>query len=383
MLAVGLMSGTSLDGIDAALVSIVPTARAYEIELLDFRTFSFEAELELELRAALPPREPRASQLAHLDRRLGEAFAHAARTIAGDRRIGYVSSHGQTLYHEGSVHVTMQLGDPYLIRDACEATVCYDFRRADCAAGGEGAPLVPYVDALMLASDEEDRVALNIGGIANLTVLPENAFPLDVVAFDCGPGVMLIDAFVRMRTGGSSVMDKDGTLALRGAINFPALRAMLANPYFATPPPKSTGRERFGPQFLAAHAGHLDKLSLEDGAATLTELTARAAADAIEAHASHGARVIASGGGARNPALIERLRNHLPESRVESSDEHGLPGDAKEAIAFAILGYETLRERAANVPRVTGASRETVLGSIVPRGLRDVLAEVENECQSL
>jgi anhydro-N-acetylmuramic acid kinase len=194
---------------------------------------------------------------------------------------------------------------------------------------------------------------------------------------------MLIDALVRMRTGGAAAMDKDGALALRGSINFPALRAMLANPYFATPPPKSTGRERFGPQFLATHAAQLDGLSLEDGAATLTELTARAAADAIEAHASNGARVLCSGGGARNPALLARLRNHLPESNVESSDAYGLPGDAKEAIAFAILGYETLRERAANVPRVTGATREVVLGSIVPRGLRGLIAEVESECQSL
>lgn len=383
MLAIGLMSGTSLDGIDAALVSIVPTARAYAVELIDFKTVAFEPELDLELRAALPPREPRASQLAHLDRRLGEAFANAAATLRAGRRISYVSSHGQTIFHEGSVHVTMQLGDPYLIREACGASVCYDFRRADCAVGGEGAPLVPYVDALMLSSDSEHRVALNIGGIANLSVLPQRAHPADVDAFDCGPGVMLIDAFVRMRTGGSARMDADGALAMRGSINFPALRAMLANSYFAAPPPKSTGRERFGAHFLATHAGLLDALSLEDGAATLTELTAKAAADAILAHAARGARVLCSGGGARNPAILARLRNHLPESSVETSDGYGIAGDAKEAIAFAILGYETLRGRAANVPRVTGAQAEVVLGSIAPRELRALLEEVENECRSL
>ncbi len=383
MLVASLMSGTSLDGIDAALVSIVPKKQAYAIELLAFETFAFEPELDLELRAAVPPRTPKASQLAYLDRRLGEAFARAAKSITGGKRVGFVSSHGQTIYHEGSVHVTMQIGDPYLIREACDATVCFDFRRADCAVGGEGAPLVPYVDALMLASAEEDRVALNIGGIANLSVLPRNMEPSDVVAFDCGPGVMLIDAFVRMRSGGSAHMDTDGALATRGEIDAKALRAMLADPYFAQAPPKSTGRERFGPQFLAKHASLLDRLRIEDGAATLTDLTARAASDAISTHASAGSRVLCSGGGARNPALMERLRNHLPESAVETTDGYGLAGDAKEAIAFAILGYETLRERAANVPSVTGASRPTVLGAIAPRGLRELLAEVEAECQSL
>lgn len=383
MLAVGLMSGTSLDGIDAALVSIVPHQRSYHVELRAFKTYAFEPELDMELRAALPPRVPKASQLAYLDRRLGEAFGRAARSIAGAERVSFVSSHGQTIYHEGSVHVTMQIGDPYLIRDACDATVCFDFRRADCAVGGEGAPLVPYVDALMLASTDEDRVALNLGGIANLSVLPRAMDPSDVVAFDCGPGVMLIDAFVRMRSGGSTQMDTDGLLAMRGEIDAKALRAMLADPYFEQAPPKSTGRERFGAQFLATHASHLDRLRIEDGAATLTELTARVAADAICAHAVAGSRVLCSGGGARNPALLERLRNHLPESAVELTDAYGLPSDAKEAIAFAILGYETLRERAANVPGVTGASRPTVLGAIVPRGLRELLAEVETSCQSL
>ena len=383
MLAVGLMSGTSLDGIDAALVSIVPREQSYAIDLLAFETYPFESELDLELRAALPPRTPTASQLAYLDRRLGEAFAHAAKAIAGKHPVAYVSSHGQTIYHEGSVHVTMQLGDPYLIRDASDASVVFDFRRADCAVNGEGAPLVPYVDAILLADKRENRVALNLGGIANITVLPRETVAEDVVAFDCGPGVMLIDAFVRMRSRGRSTMDVDGKMAQRGAIDAKVLRELLADPYFSKAPPKSTGRERFGTQFLAAHANALDEMKLEDAVATLTELTAKSVADAIDAYAKGTARVLCSGGGARNPALMERLRNHLPEAALETTDSYGIPADAKEAIAFAVLGYETLRERVANVPRVTGATRPTVLGAIVPKNLRALMGEVETECQSL
>lgn len=383
MLAIGLMSGTSLDGIDAALVSIVPTARAYNVELVDFLTLPFDAPLERLMRMALPPEEPVVSQIARLDRTLGEAFADAARRVRGDRRVAFVASHGQTVYHDGREHATMQIGDPYVLRDTCDATVVYDFRRADCARGGEGAPLVPYVDALMLAHPTEDRVALNIGGIANLTVLPKDASPSDVVAFDCGPGVMLIDAFVAARTDGHMKMDVDGSYALHGTVDRVLLHRMLDDPYFAAAPPKSTGRERFGSQFLEKFSTELAQLALEDAAATLTELTAVAISDAIRAYARPGSHVLCGGGGVKNPALMKRLQHHLATCLVEHSDVVGFPADAKEAIAFAILGYETLRERAANVPRVTGATGGTVLGSIVPRRLRELIAEVEEECRFL
>jgi anhydro-N-acetylmuramic acid kinase len=382
MIAVGLMSGTSLDGIDAALVRIVPRDTGYGIDLLNFVTTPFDGDLERRLRAALPPHEATAAAIAGLHRSLGAAFARAARSACGALGVDYVASHGHTIFHDGAAHLTMQIGDPFVIREALRATVCYDFRTADCVVGGNGAPLVPYVDVLLLADPNEDRVALNIGGIANLTALPRGCVANDVEAFDCGPGVMLIDAFVQMRTGPAQRYDVDGALAAAGRVDETALGAMLSDPYFAQVAPKSTGRERFGAQFLLAHRHVLERLSTPDGCATLTELTAAAIADAVAKLGMAAARVLCSGGGARNPALMRRIAARLPQARVESSETVGVRGDAKEAIAFAVLGYETLRERAANVPRVTGASHAVPLGAIAPFALRRLISEVENECRS-
>jgi anhydro-N-acetylmuramic acid kinase len=192
---------------------------------------------------------------------------------------------------------------------------------------------------------------------------------------------MLIDAFVRERTNGEMRYDRDGAFAAKGAVDAQTLEAMLADPYFALAPPKSTGRERFGAQFLRAHAERLSALSLEDGAATLTALTARTLAAAIQSSAPEGARVLVSGGGAHNLALMTALQERLPRSRVERSDVMNFHGDAKEAIAFALLGYETLRGRPANVPSATGASRPVPLGSIAPYNLSALLAKMEAECR--
>ncbi|MGC2131488.1 MAG: anhydro-N-acetylmuramic acid kinase [Candidatus Aquilonibacter sp.] len=381
MIAVGLMSGTSLDGIDAALVRIVPRDMGYGIDLLNFVTMPFDGDLERRLRAALPPHEATAAAIAGLHRSLGAAFARAARSASGALAVDYVASHGQTIFHDGAAHLTMQIGDPFVIRESLRATVCYDFRTADCVVGGNGAPLVPYVDVLLLADPSEDRVALNIGGIANLTALPRGCVANDVQAFDCGPGVMLIDAFVQMRTGPGQRYDVDGALAAAGRVDETALEAMLSDPYFAQVAPKSTGRERFGAQFLLSYRHVLERLSTQDGCATLTELTAATVADAVAKLGMAAARVLCSGGGARNPVLMRRIAARLPQARVESSDTVGLRGDAKEAIAFAVLGYETLRERAANVPRVTGASHAVPLGAIAPFSLRRLMSEVEKECR--
>jgi anhydro-N-acetylmuramic acid kinase len=309
-------------------------------------------------------------------------FARAARAAAGALSVDYVASHGQTLYHDGGSHVTMQLGDAFAIRESMRATVCYDFRSADCAAGGIGAPLVPYVDGLLLGSPSEDRVAVNIGGIANVTALERDAAPHDVMAFDCGPGVRLIDQFVRERTGGELTYDDDGAFAAAGNVDETTLIEMLNDPYFAHPAPKSTGRERFGEQFLRERGASLASMSLEDGCATLTELTAVTIANAIAELGLGKARVLCSGGGAQNRVLLRRIAARLSGARVETTDAAGLPAKAKEAIAFAVLGYETLRERAANVPRVTGASHAVPLGAIAPHDLRRLLAVVEAECQS-
>ncbi len=374
------MSGTSLDGVDAAYVEILPRGEGYALELVRFLTLPFEPELHEALLAALPPHAGTVAAAARLHNALGHAYARAARAAALGDPVDFIGSHGQTLWHEGSRHLTFQLGDAFVIREAMSATVCYDFRSADTAAGGQGAPLVARIDALLLGSAFEDRVALNLGGIANVTILRAGARPADAIAFDTGPANMLIDAFVRERSGGAQHFDEDGVLAAAGCVDANLLDAMLADDFFAMPPPKSTGRERFGSQFLFAHEGALRRLSLEDGAATLTELTARSVAEAIERLGYRHAHVIVSGGGARNETLVRRIAARLAGARVERSDSMDIPAHAKEAMAFALLGYETLRGRASNVPGATGAARPVCLGAIAPHDLSSLLGRVAREC---
>ena len=383
MIAVGLMSGTSLDGVDAVLLGIEPRERSYKFDVLSFATLPFGPELAARLRAALPPNAPSIAEVARLGHELGNAFARAARQVCGALPVDYVASHGQTIWHDGPGHTSVQVGDPFVIREAMNATVCYDFRAADCAAGGHGAPLMPYVDTLLFADAHEDRAAVNLGGIANLTALPAGADSHDVAAFDTGPGNMLTDAFCVERTSGASSYDPEGSFAESGRIDEPALAEMLRDPYFSFSPPKTTGRERFGSQFLRKHSEVLDGLSLPDGCATLAELTAITVAAGVSAVRLECARILCSGGGVRNRHLMQRLQALLPGARVETTDVYGVPSDAKEAIAFALLGYETLRERAANVPRVTGASRAVPLGALAPLRLASLLANVERECRSL
>lgn len=380
MLAIGLMSGTSLDGIDAALLEIHPRGEGYAIELRSFETRVFEKDLRNELLALLPPNEGSVELLARIHTRLGEAYARAAKSVAGSTKPAYVASHGQTVWHDGAAGITLQIGNAFAIREALEATVCYDFRSADTAAGGHGAPLVARVDALLLCDDREDRVALNLGGIANVTLLRAGAPAEEAIAFDTGPANMLLDRFIAGRTGDASSFDRDGALARSGHVDNALLAALMSDEYFAAPPPKTTGRERFGAQFLARYAGEFAHLSTEDGAATLTELTAASIAQALVRSDFSDARVIVSGGGARNRALLARLAARLGGARVETSDAMGIPVDAKEAIAFAVLGYETLRGRAANVPAATGAAHAAVLGAIAPHELSVLLADVAREC---
>jgi len=377
--AVGLMSGTSLDGIDAALVHLWPGGRGIVASLENFMTVPFSPDLACAIRAALPPHEPAPVVVAALDAALGDAFGAAVRAVSGDLAPDFVASHGLTLYHDGSARTTVQLGDPYRIRAAARATVVADFRRADCAAGGEGAPLVPYVDALLLGRDDRDVVALNLGGIANLTVVPRGA-RAPRLAFDAGPANMPLDGFVRARGAGD--FDRDGALAARGTVDAAALRALLASEaaWFALPPPKSTGRERFGDGFLERNAAALAALTLADGCATLVAFVATVVRDAV-AHVGvdPGASVVCSGGGARNPVLFAALRAELGGlgCEVVPSDACGLDGDAKEAVAFAILGLELVRGRPAGVPAATGAMYSALLGAIVPHELAALARKIE------
>uniref|UniRef100_E6PIZ1 Anhydro-N-acetylmuramic acid kinase n=1 Tax=mine drainage metagenome TaxID=410659 RepID=E6PIZ1_9ZZZZ len=381
MIALGMMSGTSLDGIDCALVDLQARGEALQMNLLDARTFAFDATTARLLDEVVRHGASELAAVARLHRALGLAHADAAESFLGGRSVDFAAMHGQTIFHDGAAALTLQIGDPFALRERIAASVCFDFRSADCALGGSGAPLVPYVDALLLADPFEKRVALNCGGIANVTLLPPGAHPEheNILAFDTGPGNMLLDAWVREASEGRAAFDENGEGATRGRPDARVLAAMLEDPYFAMAAPKSTGRERFGEPFVKRFRDDFRALALNDALATLLELTVESIARALELHRFADARVLCSGGGARNRAFLRALGRRLSRARVETSDAVGMPVDAKEAIAFAVLGYETLRERSANLPSVTGARKRSVLGAIAPHDLPALLAKIAKE----
>ena len=263
---------------------------------------------------------------------------------------------------------TLQIAEPAVIAERTGAPVVADFRTADMAAGGQGAPLVPMVDYLLLRDARKGTVALNIGGIANVTVIPAKAKPLDVTGFDTGPGNMVSDALVRHFTGGREHYDAGGRVAALGKVNDAVLTGLLRHPFFSEPPPKSAGREQFGRYFVQRYFLSRRRARFEDLLRTSLELTARTIVDALARFVLPETRVdrlIVSGGGAHNTRLLQRLAELLPEATVELSDRYGLPVDAKEAIAFAILADRTMHGLPGNLPRVTGARRAVVLGKIV------------------
>jgi anhydro-N-acetylmuramic acid kinase len=368
----GIISGTSLDGIDVAICDVRAQADAVRVRCEHFATVPFTETLRARIMAAYPPAPVGALELSALHAAIGEAFGEAVRTVAGDSPLDAVASHGITLAHDGAAHHTLQLGDAFRIRERTGTTVLYDFRSADTAAGGTGAPLVPFVDVLLFA-DHAPCVALNLGGIANLTVLPEG------IAFDSGPANLPIDTYVTLRSNNTQRYDRNGDLARAGTADTTLLARMLDDAYFAKPPPKSTGREEYGTPFIARWRNDLDTLPFADAVATLTALTVRTVSDAIRTEAPRAELVIVSGGGARNPALLDGLRAQLPGVRVAVSDEFGVNADAKEAIAFAVLGYTTLCGRAAGLPRVTGSTGARVLGAIAPHHLDALLERVRLE----
>lgn len=377
MIAAGLMCGTSLDGIDVALVEIAPPAR-FAVQLLAFETVPLPPSLRARLLAAMPPARNTTLEIAALHAEIGDAFGAAAARVCGGRA-RFAGSHGITIAHDGDARHTFQIGDPFRIREALGCTVCFDFRSADTAAGGSGAPLVPFLDALLFCDAHEHRVALNVGGIANITVLRAGGTPGDALAFDTGPASMVLDGYIARRSGGAERFDRDGARARRGTIDERALTLLLADPYFAQAAPKTTGRERFGAPFLARHGAALDALAFDDAMATLAALTVRSIADAVRIAAPATQRVIVSGGGANNPALIGGLRDALPGIAVERSEVRGIDADAKEAVAFAVLAERLLRGEAAGLPRVTGARGARLLGAIAPLGLDALLAALRAE----
>ncbi|MFB6932573.1 anhydro-N-acetylmuramic acid kinase [Streptomyces chartreusis] len=363
MRVIGLMSGTSYDAIDAGAADLSLDGGSLVLKPLGLVSEAYDETLREALAASLPPGATSMAEVCLFDTRIGQAFAatavRAVRELC-DGRAELIASHGQTVYHwaeDGRVHGTLQLGQPAWIAEATGLPVVADFRSRDIAAGGQGAPLVSLVDLLWLRGRPGTPVALNLGGIANLTAP-------DGTAFDTGPGCALIDAAARGFSGGRLSYDVDGALAGGGTVREPLLLRLLEEPYYALPAPKTTGKELF-------HLGHLrDALSgvgtlpAEDVVATLTMLTARTVADAVSTLGA--TEVVASGGGTRNPVLMRMLGQRLPGVALRTSDELGLASAAKEAYAFAVLGFLTAHGLPGAVPSATGARHARVLGSITP-----------------
>ena len=381
MRVLGMMSGTSLDAIDVVLAEFdrdpedPATLRA---RLLHVGEEPWPAATRDALRAVLPPAPADVATWNRLHAATGTAFAQAAaRVLARHGGADLIALHGQTLHHDvardGSVHATLQIGDASRLAEATSTPVLHDLRAGDVADGGQGAPLVPILDQLLLGGEAGERTAvLNIGGIANVTVLGAG----DVIAGDLGPGNALLDAAVHAATGRPA--DVDAALARTGAVDPEALALLRADPFYARPLPRSTGREHFDAGYVQRRLGarRLEALSLPDLLATLVELTATTIAEGI---APFGAtRVVASGGGIRNPLLRQRLAAHLGPVPLQDADALGIPADGKEALLMAVLGYLGAHGLPGTLPRAdgtahTGAGRPVVLGSLTPpHGLRDL-----------
>lgn len=378
-LVIGLMSGTSMDGIDAALVRIEETEESLRVETLAFRTTPYPAEVRAELLRTVRG-ETGVAELCHLNFLLGELFAEAAtqlRQQAGvtSDQLLCIASHGQTVWHQPepiewqgrAIRSTLQIGEPAVIAVRTGVPTVADFRVTDVAAGGQGAPLVPYVDYLLFRHPTEGRILLNIGGIANLTAIPASASPEQVVAFDTGPGNTLVNIAMEIASGGKHRYDPDGAFAQRHPVREEWLQELLQHPYFRQPPPKSTGRETFGEAMVRRLMRRYRVSNAELLVPTLTELTVRTVADSIRRHVlprMEAARLVVSGGGVHNRTMMRRLRELLPQIAVETSERYGIHPDAKEAVAFAILGYQRLQGRTNNLPSATGAQRAVVMGKV-------------------
>ncbi len=391
------MSGTSVDGIDVAIVDISGRTRL-KVEPVAHHTVPYPKAVRQAI-LGVSNQMTHTAVISRLHALLGELYAEAIQATAKRKRIKLgsiklIGVHGQTVFHEPipvrflnrKIASTLQLGDAAVVAERTGIETISNFRERDVAAGGNGAPLVPFVDYILFRDRREGRIALNIGGIANLTAIPAAASPEDVLAFDTGPGNMLIDALTEKLTGGAKTYDRGGAIARRGTVHEKLLTSMLSDPYFKKAPPKTTGRETFGAEFLNGLLA--TGIPIEDLIATATELTAQSIAGAIckvtaqlagrkpsqpasgrqgTLRASESWQIIASGGGVRNHYLFQRLKASLAgiegvRMELTTSASFGIDPDAKEAIAFAVLAHRTKHGLAGNLPSATGAGRAVVLG---------------------
>ncbi|MBP5158915.1 MAG: anhydro-N-acetylmuramic acid kinase [Lachnospiraceae bacterium] len=375
---IGLMSGTSLDGIDAALVRVSGNYRDTKVKMLSFDTFPFPEGLKQRI-FRLFDRDIKSADICHMNFLLGEIFADAAIRIAEKygmsmEDVDLIGSHGQTISHlpefreDCGKHIasTLQIGEGAVIARRTGVVTVSDFRVMDMAAGGQGAPLVPYSDYVLYSSDKENIALLNVGGIGNITVIPKHGREEDVVAFDTGPGNMVIDELMRIITEGKREYDKNGEFAAKGKPDREELDRLLADPYFKKPYPKTTGREAYGKDFTRSlYAIFCRKdLKYEDMVATATAFTAESVRIACGFSPCNIDRLIVSGGGAYNRTLLDMLSKALPKTTVCTQEDLGFSSDAKEAVAFAVLANETLSLHPNNICGVTGADAPQILGKI-------------------
>ena len=384
MRVLGLMSGTSADGIDVALAHISGAPPHLHARLDNFITIPYPARARAEILRLANGGATSAAEISQLNFFLGELFADAAlkacrKFRTKPSRIHLLGSHGQTIFHQGDpaaflgktrVASTLQIGEPAVIAERTGIATVADFRPADMAAGGKGAPLVPFVDFLLYRDARRGRVALNVGGIANVTVIPPRARPQDVFAFDTGPGNMVVDALVAHFSSGKQSFDLDARRAMSGRLLPELLRELLDDPYFRSVPPKTAGREQFGQAYAERVIawGRKNRARREDLIRTATLLTPFSILDAFRRWiqpCTRVAQLVVSGGGAHNPLMMVFLQAGLPSIEIIRSDDLGVPGDAKEAFAFAILAYEAFHGRPNSLSRATGAAHPAILGKMI------------------
>ena len=369
MRVVGMISGTSMDGIDMAVADFSLVGDELHIRPLGTAAVPYPADLSRQLDGAMPPAATTAEVICQLDTRIGQVFGDAAVSFLEGPGSGaeLVASHGQTVFHwvEGDRALgSLQIGQPAWIAEAAGLPVIADLRAADIAAGGQGAPLASLFDALLLADAGGVRASLNIGGIANITVVGRG----EPFAYDTGPGNALIDAAVRHLTKGEQSYDESGELAARGATHEPLLERLLQDPYYRLSPPKTTGKELFHLPYLLAALEQVGQVRTEDVVATVTALTARTIGDACRSHGVED--VVVAGGGVLNPTLMSMIDEELAGTTIRTIDELGIPAGFKEAYFIAMIGFLTANSLPGNLPSATGARRPAVLGALSqgPRG---------------
>lgn len=363
MRVAGIMSGTSLDGIDVAIVDI-----GAKIRPVAFRTTPYPKAVR-EAILAVSNRQCETRDISRLNFLLPELYAKAlgelcSRAGVPIQSVKLIGCHGQTIYHEGqgTRKNTLQIGDGGILAERTGIPVVSDFRTRDMAAGGLGAPLVPFFDYAFFRHPKRERIAVNIGGIANITRIPAGAKLEEVIAFDTGPGNMVMDQLVSRATRGRQTFDRDGRLAARGRVDTAFVDELLRDPFFRRPPPKTAGREQFGAEFVERIAVRLPNPA--DSVATATAFTVASIVRGMDVVNARPHDVIVGGGGTRNPQIMGMLAAQLPGVNVTTTDEYGIDADAKEAIAFALLARETWLRCPSNVPSATGARRAVILGKI-------------------